>query len=337
MTMKISQSLRRLQWRARRLFSRPADNAPIVSVEPAGPAAAAPAAKSPPQPPPKRGWRFMLARILWLALAFVVTLMLLTAAYLWFVAQESRVAVTLEAAQTGDASAAGTSALRAAIATLEEAAAPPNALVQQDMLLAPTSRRARLAALYDGAADAVARYLETLQIAGGRREQTLSDARFALAEGGAGRAAARTALIQLNDRAARGLYRPDAAASAGDALVSSAGAAAMIESDALTQAAGRQSRRPEAERVFFRARGAALAWRRILNGWVQDAPSPRLTTQRAAALAPALESLALAASFQPTLLGNAAPDSSFQPNHLSHLALLMARSAWQLQAAQAVL
>lgn len=326
--MKLSQSLRRLQWRARRIIAKPVDNAPIVTIETE--------ATAPPAPKrAARGWRFAVVRILWLALAFVVTLSVLAAVYFWFVAQESRVEVALEPPSAAESvGSAGSEALRAAIFTLEEAAAPANALVQQDMLLAPTSRRARLAALHDGAADAVARYLEALQTGGARREQALSDARFALAEGGAGRAAARAALIQLNDRAARGLFRPEAGRDGETSIVAAAANAAMIEADGLHAILGAAARAGEAERRFFRARGAALTWRRLLSGWVRDAPSPRQTADRSAAVGPALGALGEAATFQPTLILNAAPNSSFQPNHLAYLALLLTRSAWRLRAAQ---
>jgi hypothetical protein len=92
----------------------------------------------------------------------------------------------------------------------------------------------------------------------------------------------------------------------------------------------------EAERFFYRARGAALGWRHALLGWVQDAPPASARARRAGA-ALGLEALADAAAFQPTLLLNAPTSSSFVPNHVSHLAMTIALASRRLQVAGALI
>jgi hypothetical protein len=280
-----------------------------------------------------------LARGAWLAAAFAVTLAVLVALYVWWVAQESRVTVRLDPPAHAEQTQ-GSAAVLAAAAVLGETEAPVDALADQDMLLAPTSRRVREAWLNDGAADAIGRFIDQLQPRSGRREQTLIDARFALAEGGpSGRAAARTALLQFNDRLVRGASRLDVSDAGHAAVLGAAADSLAAQSETLARVAARARFGPiaqEAERFFYRARGAALGWRHALLGWVQDAPPASARARRAGA-ALGLEALADAAAFQPTLLLNAPTSSSFVPNHVSHLAMTIALASRRLQVAGALI
>lgn len=332
--MKFSQTLRRWQWRARRLLVRPADNDPLVAVEP-GPQRQAPEPAG-AQPPlsPARALRELVRRIVWIFIAFLVTMAALAALYVWFVASESRVAAPLEDAAKVERGA-GSGAVLAAASLVTDAIAPADALSNQGMLLAPTARRIRETWLNDGAAAAVGRFLDQLQPEAGRRDAALVEARFALAEGGQGRGAARAALIRFNDRVARGVAVLDVSEPAYAAMLAAAARSLAAEAEALQAivADGRLgTARPDAERSFFRARGAALAWRRALQGYIDDAPAA-VAGERQGAAAPGLEALAEAAAFQPTLLFNAPLDSSFQPNHLASLALKLSLAALRLNAA----
>lgn len=326
--MKLSQILRRLQWRARRLFQATADNEPIVVMEQQTPVhPKARAAKEPPI-----GVRAVFGRALVLAVAFVVTLLLLGALYVWFVAQESRVSLALEGPEAASR-ASGSSALVAVIGLVEASGQPKDAMVDQDMLLAPTGKRARRAYVQDGVLTSAGRFLEVVQGRLARRDAQLAEAQFALAQGHAeGRDSARTALLAVNDRVARGLLRLDIGDRGFAAGLRAAADALAAEADGLIGVIGasRQQVTPQdVERFFFRGRGVAFGWRQVLQAWVTDAPE-RVAGARMTRLAPALDALGQAAQFQPTLLHNAVPDSSFQPSHLSHLALLLSQAALRL-------
>jgi hypothetical protein len=340
--MKLSQILRRWQWRLRRLVHRPADNDPLVSMEPPGGEAPPPASPGSPrkQAPKKRlGVRGVVVRILWLVLAFLVTLAVLAGLYVVHLARESRVAVMLDPPASAER-VNGSPALMAAADLITEAAQPADALADHDLLLAPTARRVREAALNDGAAAAAARFLGSVTPRGAKPDPALSEARFALAGGLTQRAPARAALLKANDRAARGLLRIEAGGAAHRAMLQEAIRAFNAEIEGLEAAAaagGYGPASPQAERRFFRARGMAWGWRRLLLGWLKEGPENAAAQSRNARLAPALAAMAEAANLQPTFLANAPPGSSFQPNHLSELAGLLARASLRLQDAAAPL
>jgi hypothetical protein len=209
-------------------------------------------------------------------------------------------------------------------------------------LFLPNRRLRRTALFEEGAAEAVGEFVEVV----GRRRDRDSD----LAQAAALLAAplsdlsaveaqqryveAREALRRFNARSRKPERAVEPDAETLSALARAVASACGAHERALREAAIRGRfgpADPGAEAAFFRSRGEAYAWARLLRAFVADgsqASQARLRPATEALLAP----LNAAAAFEPQVLFNA-PAGGVAPNHLERLATDLAaasRAAWRL-------
>jgi hypothetical protein len=291
-----------------------ADNDPIVSIEPKPDA---------PKPAPRKPSRraALVKRYRGAVIAFVVTLAALGAAYVTFIAMQSR--VRLPALEVTAAVAPPQRALMAAEALLELA---PDTPLAEATLLVPTARVARLDTMRRGAWAGASGFLEWLAPAPRRDTAGLVEARKLLAQGDMD--GARRALAQyrerLDARKARVEDRPRVLAGLAERIAADCQDANVALSGAVEKGPrGMMARQSEAP--FFFARGLAYGWAAILSAWTQDGTDlSEADRTRAAGL---IQILQRAAEYQPLFLMNPSPANRFAANHFAILGLEMEAGA----------
>jgi hypothetical protein len=194
-------------------------------------------------------------------------------------------------------------------------------------LFLPNRHERRTALFQEGAAYAVAGFVET--VARRRaRDRDLDTAADLLAapriEGPAPAdryASAREALRRYNARATAERPAVDLSAPALAAAARAAAAACAAHEQAVRAAAVADRfgpAGPDAEAAFFRARGEAFGWARLLSAYESDLPIA-LSEPLRDALAEARRPLVVSAEFEPRVLFNAKP-GGIAPNHLERMA-----------------
>ncbi len=281
---------------------------------------------TPEDPPHQRLWRRRVRRWMKTGAAFVLTLAAIGAAFILFIASQGGVSAEVDAPLPAAPQGGALSiAAAASLLSLQDDG------LQSGMLFLPNRHERRAALFQEGAADAVAGFVET--VARRRRpDQDLDLAAAVLgapaAEAPADRyAAAREALRRYNAKTRRegavDIGKPALAA------VARAAAAACTAHEQAVRLAAVADRfgpaGPDAEAAFFRARGEAFAWARLLAAFERDLPA---TTAEAlkTAFADAHAPLVAAATFEPRILFNAKP-GGIAPNHLERMATDLAAAA----------
>ena len=290
--MQLSQKVRRWFYRARRaMFGSGADHEPIVEVE-----GAARRVQSPV--------RYALAHWARSGIAFIATLFVLGVLYGVSVAWRERVSLPPDLTESATGPASGSHAIAAAAALLSLDSADS----QRNAWFAPLARKARLAAFQDGAAEAVAAFVEVVERRRRGQDKDLALAASELAQEGpapaAHYAAARDALRRFNVRAGHGGPPVDRGQRAMAALARAASASAAAHDHALHVFSDEPSPgaiNGDARAEFYRARGQAYAWRALLGAYEEDLP-PERRTQLAQPLAAARAGLASPAAFEPLVL-----------------------------------
>lgn len=282
--------------------------------------------------PEQRLWRRRFSRWSRTVIAFAVTVLALGGAYFVFVGTQGGVSAALDAPQTV-APSGGSPAIAEAAALL--------ALRADDLdsgaLFLPDRHRNRIDLFKEGAAEAVTAFVEVVA----RRRPPDRDLDEAAKLLSAPAAEQTVAPAQRVDAARDALRRFNARIGAGDrgrpAERSAKMLAAMARAAAATCAAHEQAVReaavlsrfgpaaPGAEAAFFRARGAAYAWARLLTAYGEELPETVRDTLTPA-VADALIPLSVAATFEPRVLFGASP-GGVAPNHLERMATDMAAAA----------
>ena len=318
----FDQLLRRLSWRVRRWVRRPADNDPIVSVEPA-PAALAPAPAATPSA--RGGRRRRWARTI---ISFLLTLAVLGLGYGALIAVNSRVALDLTATP---AVAEGQSHTVAAAAALFALGADSANLDAHDLLFIPSGRRMRERRVRDGATAAAARFVMLAAQVNRRPDPALTDARLAIGDGAAledaQRAVARDALLRLNARIVDKRASLDVAAPALAAIMRAAADACEEQSRALAVLAAAPGwlAAPAMEARMYQSRGVAYGWVMLMRAALADAPElAAATTLEASIPVTALQQIA---ERQPLFLFNGDPNSPWAPAHVADTAADFTRAA----------
>lgn len=277
----------------------------------------------------QRFWRRRVRRWIKTGAAFVLTLSVIVAAYLLLVATQGRVAANVEAPLPA-APANGA----ASIATAAELLSLKADALQASALFLPNRHERRAALFQEGAADAVAGFVET--VARRRaRDRDLDAAAIVLAAprfGGPAPAdryvSAREALRRYNARAAEARPAVERSLPALAAAARAAAAACAAHERAVRAAAVADRfgpAGPDAEAAFFRARGEAFAWARLLAAYELDLPG-KLAEPLHGAIEDARRPLIVAAEFEPRVLFNAKP-GGIAPNHLERMATDLAAAA----------
>jgi hypothetical protein len=264
------------------------------------------------------------------AIAFAATLAVLAAAYVVFVATQGDVRGDVNAPRPA-APAGGSLAIATAAGLLS---------IQSDdlgsgALFLPDRHAPRVAAFQDGAADAVGAFVEVIS----RRRSPDTDleaaARFLSApQVELGKAvadrngAAREALRRFNARV--GGHGPAVERSAKTLAAMARAAAAMCDAHEQAVRAAAIGGRfgpadPGAETAFFRARGTAYAWARLLSAYGDELPA-KTGAPLKSVLADVLRPLEAAAEFEPQVLFDA-PPGGIAPNHLERMATNLAAAA----------
>ncbi|MGE0829556.1 MAG: hypothetical protein AB7O04_09415 [Hyphomonadaceae bacterium] len=279
---------------------------------------------------PPFGIRRRLARAARMAAAFVLTLALLGAAALVFVAAQSRAPLD-RPSKLIEAEEGRSEALQAVerIFALRRQGAER---MDDARLFAPDQRRARIAALHAGAEGAAFAYLRALRVRSGGRDTAVSELRRLLESETPSAARLGEAVSRLNAAVARERVRlslDESAYRRTTALAADALDALADDLAAAAQAGRPGFARPQTDELFHRARGAAFGWALILRGAALDAEADQTTLQ--AALQPALAALDRAALDAPLFLFNGPRGSATAPNHLAPLALDLALAARDLR------
>jgi hypothetical protein len=257
------------------------------------------------------------------AIAFALTLAAVSALYFIFIATQGGVSADLNAPRPA-APAGGSPAVAMAAGLLS--------LQSDDLdsgaLFLPDRHRRRVSLFQDGATTTVSAFVEVLA----RRRATDRDLDRAAVLLAAPRADLAAQVTQRRDEAREALRRFNARLGArGPGLErSEAALAALARAAAATCEAHEQAVReaavrgrfgpadPGAEAAFFRARGAAFAWARLIAAYRDELPE-RQAARQSAAVAAAIVPLAEAATFEPRVLFNA-PRGAVAPNHLERMA-----------------
>jgi hypothetical protein len=281
--------------------------------------------------PEQRLWRRRFSRWWRTAVGFAVTVIALGGAYVVFVATQGGVRAALDAPRAA-APGGGSQAVAEAAALLSLRADD----LDSGALFLPDRHRRRIELFKEGAAEAVSAFVEVVA----RRRPPDSDLDTAAKLLSAPAAEQTVAPAVRNDAAREALRRFNArvgAARGRPAERSAKMLAAMARAAAATCAAHEQAVReaavlgrfgpadPGAEAAFFRARGAAYAWTRLLTAYGEELPTA-IGTPLKPALAEALNPLGVAATFEPRVLFGASP-GGVAPNHLERMATDLAAAA----------
>ncbi len=318
--MQFDQLLRRLSWRVRRWIHRPADNDPIVSIEPRAPPVVVRAPLQPGAKGPRRAARTVIA--------FLLTLAVLGVGYGALVAINSRVGLDLTAMPAAEE---GESHVVAAAAALLALGADSARGVADDLLFVPSGREMRERRVRDGAVQVAARFIALAAAPRGRADPALVDARLALSGGAqvaeSERIVARDALLRLNARIVRKQARLDTGAPALAALMRAAADACEGEARALTTlvAAPTGLAEPATEARMYQARGVAYGWLMLTRAALLDAPD--LADAMTVEATIPVEALQRIAERQPLFLFNGDPSSPWAPAHVADAAADFARAA----------
>ncbi|MEJ0022702.1 MAG: hypothetical protein WDN76_04145 [Alphaproteobacteria bacterium] len=270
----------------------------------------------------QRFWRRRVRRWIKTGAAFVLTLSVIAAAYLLFVATQGRVAANVDAPLPAAPENGAVS-----IAAAAELLSLPKDALRSGALFLPNRYERRASLFQEGAADAVAGFVETVARRRARDRDldaaaTLLAAPLIEAPEPADRyASAREALRRYNARAtaakpAVDLSRPALAAAARAAAAACEAHERAVRAAAVAGRFGPAG--PDAEAAFFRARGEAFGWARLLSAYEQDL-SVKLSEPLHAALDEARRPLVESAEFEPRVLFNAKP-GGIAPNHLERMA-----------------
>jgi hypothetical protein len=273
--------------------------------------------------PQQRLWRRRFSRWARTAIAFAITMVVAGGAYVLFVATQGGVNVDLNA--PGAEAPRGGSPSVAEAATLLTLRADD---FDSGALFLPDRHRRRVALFQEGASETVASFVEV--VARRRARDKDLDAAAALliapqAELPAARVTrgeqARAALVRFNARVGERGPPMERSAKTLAAMARAAAATCAAQEQAVREAAVRGRfgpADPGAEAAFFRARGAAYAWARLLALYGGELPA-KVGAPLAPALEEALHPLRVAAEFEPRVLFSASP-GGVAPNHLERLA-----------------
>lgn len=270
---------------------------------------------------PRIGLRRRIRRYARMGAAFVLTLCLLAAVSVVFVAARSGIA--LPSPQTALEIEPGRSAALQAVERIFALSADDESAVDDTRLFAPEGRARRERALQQSAEEAALSFLGVVDVIRGSQAPALIELRALLeAPPPLDRSRTREALSRLAAAVARGDVRLRAARASVAALAEERlerRTADLARHVALGRA-GLLS--DDSEAAFYRARGEAYAWALLLRGASADDGGQTA----------ALAGLDRAAAYQPLFIFNAARDASALPNHLAFLALDLSEAAAALRA-----